>query len=128
MPTTRRLSNASKEAFTEFCSKNQPLSRRLSRNSDETSIDSESQWDSITKDRGNRVLKRRNQSCNRAKGKKGLSSGEKGPTNFSSPATKKRRTSTRKSQTNEDKENDVVDDRNVGCPMMSPTPYWKVCQ
>ena len=99
MSSKRRLSNASQEAFTDFCNKNQPLSRRRSSNFDEPSISSTLRRDSITKRRERCVLKRRNQSGSRAKKRdtelSDLKNGER-----NSPQPKKRRTTRRKSQIN----------------------------
>ena len=124
MPQARRLSNSSQEAFTDFCSKNQPLSRRLSGNGDAASISSTSRRESITQDRGHRLLKRRNQNRNPAKSGSTRSTLQKGrqtatERNISSPEPKKQRTSP-------NKENGRGDSNNVECLMMSPTPYWKV--
>ena len=128
MPLARRLSNSSQEAFTDFCSKNQPLSRRLSSNGDAASISSTSRRESITQDRGQRLLKRRvmntsNHNRNPSKAHSTRSSLQKDQQivdrNISSPEPKKQRTSP-------NKENGRGDSNNVECLMMSPTPYWKV--
>ena len=123
MPLARRLSNSSQEAFTEFCTKNRPLSRRLSSNGDTASVISTNRRESIATERGKRVLKRRNQSRNLAKARTTHSTVQKNRINISTPEAKKQRLARRKSRTS--KENDGVDN-NVGGPIMSPTPYWKV--
>ena len=125
MPLARRLSNSSREAFSDFCNKNQPLSRRLSSNGDASSVSSSNRRDSIVNERGHRILKRRNQSRNLAKAGTRRPSLHKGPVNISSPEPKKRRTTRNGSPANANKENDGGDDNQTGL-MMSPTPYWKV--
>jgi hypothetical protein len=122
MPLARRLSNSSQEAFTDFCNRNQPLSRRLSINGDAASICSTNRRESIAKEKGQRVLKRRSI----AKARTTRSTIRKDKTNISSPEPKKQRTTRSKSRTNINKENGGADNNNIGGPMMSPTPYWKV--
>ena len=119
MPLARRLSNSSQEAFSEFCIRNQPLSRRYSTSGDAESINSAKRRDSISKDRGQRVLKRRNRSLNVPK-RTTRSSLRKDKMNPSSPVPKKQRTTRSKSRGSVDKENDKVQMNNFG------TPPWKV--
>lgn len=129
MPLARRLSSSSHEAFTEFCIKNQPLSRRLSSNGDAASISSSTRRESISKDRGQRVLKRRNQSrpLTRARvTRSSRSAVRKDEINISSPEPKKQRTSRSRSKKTSNKENEGAGNNNAGALMMSPTPYWKV--
>lgn len=122
----RRLSTSSHEAFTDFCSKNQPLSRRLSNGGDDMdSVTSKNRRDSISKDRGQRVLKRRNQTRNPAKAGSMRPSTQRDKENIGTPEPKKRRTTRSGARSNVDNENDGGSDKNVPL-MMSPTPYWKV--
>ena len=127
MPLARRLSSGSTEAFTEFCSKNKPLSRRFSNNGDTDSVSSSSRRNSIARDKGQRILKRRSISTCKSHiyaGKKegiSLSSND-----ISSPEPKKQRTT--KNGMNKDKENDSDSNCNGELLLQSPTPYWKVSE
>lgn len=91
------------------------------------SVTSKNRRDSISKDRGQRVLKRRNQTRNPAKAGSRRPSTQKDKENISTPEPKKRRTTQNGARSNVDKENDGGSDKNVPL-MMSPTPYWKVAR
>ena len=117
MPLARRLSSNSKEAFSNFCDKNKPLSRRLSSNgSVASSTSTDHRRQSIAQDRGQRVLRRRNQKQKLSKFPSKSSVSKSTKDNVTSPEPKKRRTSV-------NKENNGIQNTNL---MMSPTPYWKV--
>ena len=126
MPLARRLSNSSHEAFTEFCIENPPLSRRLSINGDAPSSRSSNRRDSISNDKGQRVLKRRNQTRKLTRARVTRSTKRKEEINISSPESKKQRITRSRSKMTSNKENEGASNKNVGAVMMSPTPYWKV--
>ena len=138
MPLARRLSSSSLsqgDRFEEFCTKNQPLSRRLSNNGDPTSVSSSSRRNSISRDKGQRLLKRRAMSSNSDKQNRNqstvrpMSSSLKNTENTSSsPKPKKQRTARNNSRTNVNKENVDSDYDGVESLMQSPTPYWKVSE
>ena len=120
MPLARRLSNSSHEAFTEFCIENPPLSRRLS---DAAPIRSSKRRTSISNDKGQAVLKRR-QSLTKARVTR--SAARKHKINTSGPEAKKRRITGNRSNNPADKENAGSNNQNAGAVMMSPTPQLKV--
>jgi hypothetical protein len=134
MPLARRLSSSSKEAFTDFCTENPPLSRRLSSNSFGVSVSSNStsRRKSIADDKGQRLLKRRsistsNHNYGRPKSRTSISSLQKDQkSNNGSPIPKKQRTTRNNSSKSINKENDCGGSSDVEYLMQSPTPYWKV--
>ncbi len=125
VPLARRLSNSSHEAFAEFCVENPPLSRRLSVNGDAASIRSSRRRTSISNDKGQRVLKRR-QSLTKARVTR--SAARKHQIDVSGPEPKKQRITRRRSSITADKENVGGTNQNAGAAVMSPTPYWKVAK
>ena len=125
MPLARRLSTSSHEAFEEFCSKNQPLSRRFSVGGDTASIRSSSRRESISSDRGHRVLKCRNHSRTRTIARVTRSTTRKDERATRSPEPKKQRISRSRSKRNNDKENDSVGNRNT-VSLLSHPRQWKV--
>mmetsp|Transcript_12373 Transcript_12373/g.14180 ORF Transcript_12373/g.14180 Transcript_12373/m.14180 type:complete len:1066 (-) Transcript_12373:200-3397(-) len=133
MPLARRLSSSSHDKFTNFCTNNKPLSRRLSNNGDASSVSSASRHKMIVEDKGQRLLKRRSIStsnCIYGRPKTRTSSSslhkEQKGTSISSPKLKKQRTTHNDSRIRTDKENGGNSD--VECLMLSPTPYWKVAK
>ena len=134
MPPARRLSSSSQEAFSDFCTENPPLSRRLSSNSHAASFSSHStsRRKSIADDKGQRLLKRRSMSTSnhnygRPKSRTSISSLQKDQKiNNGSPIPKKQRTTRNNSSKSINKENDCGGSSGVECLMQSPTPYWKV--
>ena len=134
MPLARRLSSSSQEAFTDFCTENPPLSRRLSSNSHAASVSSNStsRRKSIADDKGQRLLKRRSMSTSnhnygRPKTRTSISSLQKDQqSNSGSPMPKKQRTTRNNASKSINKENDCGGSSDVECLMQSPTPYWKV--
>ncbi len=120
MPLARRLSTSSHEAFEEFCSKNQPLSRRFSVGGDTASIRSSSRRESISGDKGQRVLKRRNHSRTRTIARVTRSSTRKDERASRSPEPKKQRITRSRSKRNHDKENKNFDNRNTARTMSPP--------
>ena len=109
VPLARRLSSSSShEAFTEFCVENPPLSRRLS---DAASMRSSKRRTSISNDKGQRVLKRR-QSLTKARVTR--SAARKHQIDVSGPVTKKQRTARRRSSLTVDKENVGTTNQNAG--------------
>lgn len=121
MPLARRLSTSSHEAFTEFCSKNQPLSRRLSNSSYAASTrSSSSRRESISNDKGQRVLKRRNNSRTRTIARVTRSAARKDGISQSPEKKKQRVTRSRSTKRSSDKEN--AKNSNAG------TPPWKAAK
>ena len=142
---SRRLSNSSKEAFDEFCTKNQPLSRRLSNSSDIASMASATNKQSGKE----KILKKRlslSSTASAAGSRNKRSQPSKSTTTMKSapkvtrpgkpksatskttaspgmttPKSKKARTATARQEGN-NKENGSNDEE----VFQSPTPYWKV--